>query len=262
MVPQGWKYTVWRLHGRIMRIGVVAWLAHLRFPVLRAYGRLGRPLDLVQADDERWPFWRHAPFDLIVHVGAHYGEEAAWYESLGARQIVWIEADPAHLPVLEGHVSQRTRARHLVVGGIASATDGDVLTLHRFSNQGSSTSVYEPTEASLQHWTDVVPTGETVDVATRTLPSMLRDVGVDPARARSAALILDVQGHELEVLRGTGIQLVREFAVVMSELSTVEVYRGAANGSDVLAWFSEAGFRLVTAVPAFHADIILERIDS
>ena len=38
---------------------------------------------------------RLAPVDLIVHVGAHWGEEAEFYESCGAATVLWIEADPA-----------------------------------------------------------------------------------------------------------------------------------------------------------------------
>lgn len=37
---------------------------------------------------------RRAPIDLVVHVGAHWGEDAAFYERCGAKTILWVEADP------------------------------------------------------------------------------------------------------------------------------------------------------------------------
>jgi len=37
---------------------------------------------------------RLAPVDLIVHVGAHFAEDAAFYEACGAQTVLWIEADP------------------------------------------------------------------------------------------------------------------------------------------------------------------------
>ena len=33
---------------------------------------------------------RFAPVDLIVHVGAHWGEDAGFYEACGARTVLWI----------------------------------------------------------------------------------------------------------------------------------------------------------------------------
>ena len=34
------------------------------------------------------------PFELVVHVGAHIGQEAELYRSLGAQHVIWIEGDP------------------------------------------------------------------------------------------------------------------------------------------------------------------------
>jgi FkbM family methyltransferase len=58
-----------------------------------------------------------------------------------------------------------------------------------------------------------------------------------------ALLKIDVQGYEIEVLRGCGA-LLRAFSVVYVECSFVELYRGQALVGDVISCLAEYGFRL------------------
>ena len=58
-----------------------------------------------------------------------------------------------------------------------------------------------------------------------------------------AMLKLDVQGFELEVLRGCE-DLLECFAYVYAECSFVELYTGQALSDDVIAWLRDRGFRL------------------
>ena len=58
-----------------------------------------------------------------------------------------------------------------------------------------------------------------------------------------ALLKLDVQGFELEALRGCEDMLDR-FAYVYAECSFVELYAGQALADEVIAWLRERGFRL------------------
>jgi FkbM family methyltransferase len=58
-----------------------------------------------------------------------------------------------------------------------------------------------------------------------------------------AFLKLDVQGYELEALRGCE-DLLDRFAYVYAECSFVELYAGQALADEVIAWLRERGFRL------------------
>jgi FkbM family methyltransferase len=58
-----------------------------------------------------------------------------------------------------------------------------------------------------------------------------------------ALLKLDVQGFELQVLRGCE-SLLQRFAYVYAECSFVELYGGQALADEVIAWLRERGFRL------------------
>jgi len=58
-----------------------------------------------------------------------------------------------------------------------------------------------------------------------------------------AMLKLDVQGYELEALRGCE-DLLGQFTYVYAECSFVEMYAGQAMADEVIAWLRERGFRL------------------
>jgi len=58
-----------------------------------------------------------------------------------------------------------------------------------------------------------------------------------------AFLKLDVQGYELEALRGCE-DLLDRFACVYAECSFVELYAGQALADEVIAWMRERGFKL------------------
>ena len=58
-----------------------------------------------------------------------------------------------------------------------------------------------------------------------------------------ALLKLDVQGYELEALRGCE-DLLDRFAYVYAECSFVELYAGQALADEVISWLRERGFKL------------------
>lgn len=57
-----------------------------------------------------------------------------------------------------------------------------------------------------------------------------------------ALLKVDVQGYELEVLKGAG-DLLRRFRAVVLEVSHQELYRGAPTFDDLNTFLDDAGFR-------------------
>ncbi|MEI9965312.1 MAG: hypothetical protein WDM92_12105 [Caulobacteraceae bacterium] len=47
---------------------------------------------------------------VIVHVGAHKGGEAGRYETLGARRVIWIEADDETAEMARRKLARRSGA--------------------------------------------------------------------------------------------------------------------------------------------------------
>ena len=204
---------------------------------------------------------RLAPVDLVVHVGAHWGEDAAFYESCDAETVLWVEADPDTYAGLVEAMGKRTRARHLTENALVSAEAGENLSFHRFRGDGASSSVHRATEAMAERFPQNVETGEVLELTTRSLPEILARHGVDPTMAKRPMLVLDVQGHEFEVLKGLGAGL-RDFAMCKCEVSRVELYAGGARFDEIDAHMRAQGFRLAShsyfRVPR-HGDVLYLR---
>lgn len=89
---------------------------------------------------------------------------------------------------------------------------------------------------------------ESVELAR--LDSLRHSLGLDNARV---FIKVDVQGYELEALRGAELVLEHSLAVE-SELSFVELYEGQPLFADVVVWLREAGFVLI-GMEAVHFDV-------
>lgn len=84
-------------------------------------------------------------------------------------------------------------------------------------------------------------TGEVATATVRVAP--LREF-IPAADIQAPALIkLDVQGYELEALRGCE-DLLDRFAYVYAECSFVELYAGQSLADEVTSWMRERGFKL------------------
>jgi FkbM family methyltransferase len=204
-----------------------------------------------------------SPIALVVHVGAHLAEEAWLYEALGAQSILWIEADP----LLYRRLAKRVKARagrvpaHATHLALISESDGVHLALRRFSNDGASNSVYGLSDDYASSASTLRETGETVELVSQRLSTALLQFGIDPEEYSSAMLVLDVQGHEMQVLRGASVKLVSTFRLVCVEVSMESVYEGGAKGGEVISWMTSCGFVPVTPIPEVHGDILFARVN-
>jgi len=205
---------------------------------------------------------RLAPVDLIVHVGAHWAEDAALYESYGAKTVLWVEADPDTYAKLARVLAERHGStRHLAENALVSASDGDALEFHRFKGDGSSSSIHKATDTLKTRFPEAGESGEVLAMTTRSLPEILARHGVDVEAATKPMLVVDVQGHELSVLQGLG-QALSAFALCKCEVSRVPMYEGGAMFDDIDALFKASGFSLAShryaQVPR-HGDVLYLR---
>ncbi|TMV14830.1 FkbM family methyltransferase [Arenibacterium halophilum] len=205
---------------------------------------------------------RRAPVDLVVHVGAHWGEDAGFYESCGADTVLWVEADPdTYVKLSETLAARKTTARHLTENALVSSNAGETLSFHRFKGDGASSSVHRATEALHARFPDAGESGDVLQLPTRSLDEILARHGVDVAAAVQAMLVVDVQGHELEVLKGLGEGL-DTFRLCKCEVSRIPLYAGGAQFTEIDSHMRAHGFRLVShkyfRVPR-HGDVLYLR---
>jgi FkbM family methyltransferase len=175
----------------------------------------------------------------VIHVGAHVGDEQPTYERLGIQRQVWIEPHPESFHRLEKNIRPGPAVSLL---NVACGSRPGKATMHELSgNDGASNSLLEPTR-HLQEFPDMVPTG-TVEIEVKPLDDAISGAGLRPEDYN--LLVLDVQGFELEVLRGGETLLSRHVDAVISEISCVELYRGACLLPQVDAFMEQHGFERV-----------------
>lgn len=171
-----------------------------------------------------------------IHVGAHHGQERETYERLGIESVLWVEASPETYKILAERMAD-SAGRHVVVNAFASHTAGESLALHRYSNEGASSSIFDVGSFHREKWPHVVDTGLVEQVIT----ARLDEIAARHGFTEVGLLNIDTQGAELLVLRGATALLGKAKAVIV-EISTKEYYQGGALYPDVRDFLIAHGF--------------------
>jgi FkbM family methyltransferase len=171
----------------------------------------------------------------VVDVGANRGQF-----SLAARHHFPTASIEAFEPLLTpGQVFRKVFAgdEKVRLHGVAIGPRREQATIH-LSGRDDSSSLLPITAAQSALFAGTEETG----VATIEVGPL--HVFVDMGRIMHPAVLkIDVQGFELEVLKGCE-PLLHEFAWVYVECSFLELYAGQAYPDDVITWLRDRGYRL------------------
>ncbi|BBY28618.1 FkbM family methyltransferase [Mycolicibacterium sediminis] len=172
----------------------------------------------------------------VIDVGANRGQFSLFaLQHFPGASIIAIEplAGPAER-------FRRTFAGHdrVTLHQTALGPVGGEATMH-VSGQDDSSSLLPITSTQSDMFKGTAEV-RTEEVRVSTLPDL-----IDRASIQSPAMLkLDVQGFELEALRGCA-EFLPDFAYVCAEGSFVELYEGQAKADDVIVWLREHGFHLI-----------------
>lgn len=213
-------------------------------------------------NDIRATFINQMPIRTVVHAGAHRGQEAWFYDALGASIVAWIEADPENFGYLEQHIRAFHRAdlQQIPILACLSDVSGREVELVRYSNDGASNSIAPETPLFVEMWPGIRPTGETLHLRTVTLRDVCKEIHLEDT-GRPRLMVIDVQGHELEVLRGVGIELLALFDFIQVEVSVTPIYEGAT-AAQVEEFLQLNGFRCLNRLTEDHGDLIFARLEA
>ncbi|MFT4855781.1 MAG: FkbM family methyltransferase [Algoriphagus sp.] len=171
----------------------------------------------------------------VVHVGANLGQERELYSKHGL-SVVWIEPIPEifnQLQVnLQGHKNQ------LAYQVLVTELDGKEYEFHVANNGGASSSILELKEHK-DIWPEVDYT-KTISLRSITLSSLFEKEKIDGSKYQ--ALILDTQGSELLVLRGS-LPVLNKFKFIKVEVPDFESYEGCCQLSDINEFMVEHGYK-------------------
>ena len=194
----------------------------------------------------------------VVHVGAHLGQEHASYVKWGVRRQVWVEPQPEVFERLKAALPDDEEVT--AVRAACGAERGRAV-MHRLSgNEGASNSLLPPGE-ELAAFLPPVPdeeAGGPLEVDVLPLDELLAENDLDAGRYN--VLVLDVQGYELECLKGARRFLERHVEALGTEVSTAEVYVGGARMEELDAFLAPLGFvRTETFMDGIHGDAFYVR---
>ena len=151
----------------------------------------------------------------IIHVGAHYGEELSEYVSNGIQDIILFEPISENFDIL----SDKVKDLNANIEGhqVALGSERGEFTMYVSDNEKQSSSILKPKVHLTHHPHVKFPSTETVEVHL-----------LDDYDSKDFNFInMDVQGYELEVLKG-GTKTLEHVDYVYCEVNRDEVYENNA----------------------------------
>lgn len=153
----------------------------------------------------------------IIHIGAHYGEEISEYIRNGIQDIIVFEPLKCNFEVLEENLSDLNA--NISGYQVALGNDEKMVSMYVSDNQQQSSSILKPKLHLQNHPTVGFPTVEEVEM-------VKLDKYMDETSSFNF-INMDVQGYELEVLKG-GAETLKHVDYVYCEVNRDEVYEDNA----------------------------------
>jgi FkbM family methyltransferase len=167
----------------------------------------------------------------VIHVGAWEGVDVPDYLELKIPKITLIEALPEKAKLLKNNYATHENVE--IFEFAASDRSGEFVTFYPL-NYGSS-SLLKPNLDSLREIFPDFTEMESIKVQTLKLD----DIGI--SSADQILLIIDVQGAELQVLKGA-VSALGKTLLIKVEVSTVEYYEGQSYQSQIEQFLESHNF--------------------
>jgi FkbM family methyltransferase len=171
----------------------------------------------------------------VIHVGANEGQERDTYDRHGLK-VIWIEPIPEVFATLQAYL--RDYPRQAAYQYLVTDRDDSQHPFHIASNSGASSSILD-LKLHKDVWPDITYE-RTVVMRGTTLSSLLKRESIDPADY--PALVMDVQGSELLVLKGA-VDILSAFRFIKTEVPNFEAYAGCCQLADIEEFLTARGFR-------------------
>lgn len=182
--------------------------------------------------------------DLLMDVGANIGQYGSMIRKGGyTKSIISFEPLASAFKSLKETAAKNKDWRVYNYG--VGSTDGEVVI--NVSENSVSSSLLDVMEAS----TKVEPSSKFSKTETIKLTSLNKFCKDASITNQNVYLKLDVQGYELEVLKGAS-EIVAMIKGIQIELSTTTLYMGAPLYVDVIMHLREMGFELYSVIPEFR----------
>jgi len=151
----------------------------------------------------------------LIHVGAHYGQEYEIYQKLGIVDLIFFEPLSQNFEILKTYVGEKAKLFQLALGN----ENKKVKMYIESANNGMSSSILKPQKHLEQYPQIVFDTEEIVEMVR--LDDFLSE------KENYNFLTIDVQGYELEVLKGSR-ETLTSISGILTEVNRDELYENCA----------------------------------
>lgn len=184
----------------------------------------------------------------VLHVGAHQAEEFEEYRKAGFGPTIWVEAQSELLARIREVIAG---SEDSVVEAVAWSETGKKLTF-QVTSETQSSSLFGLADHLLEY--PQIQTMEERQVTTVRLDEVV------PPESPFDFVTLDIQGAELEALKGMG-DLLSRVKWIFTEVNRREMYEGIPLVQDLDDFLSRQGFRRVVTLwyPAGWGDALYAR---
>lgn len=165
----------------------------------------------------------------VLHVGAHRGEEVGEYRKARFGPVVWVEAQPDLAAELRRKVEPEG---DIVIHACVWSVSGLKKKLS-VTNNGESSSLYRLGTHEIHH--PGIEVVREVVMTTSTLSDII------PKSSDFDFMNIDIQGAELEALKGFGLRL-DSIRWIYMEVNREQLYQGIPQVDEITIWLRERGF--------------------
>lgn len=179
----------------------------------------------------------------VLHIGAHWGEEAKDYYENGVQKTIWIEANPECISKLS-YILQPYHD-HLIFNDCISDIDGEEVTLNISNNEGQSSSILQLDYHKIAH-PEVHYISE-IKCKTKRINTLFKD---NELNIEDYSFVnIDIQGLELLALKGMG-EMLHKVKYLYLEVNDATLYTDCALYPEIRDYLSTFGFVLKDKVMA------------
>lgn len=178
----------------------------------------------------------------LIHIGAHQAEELSVYKALRLPHVLWVEANPKLAKPLGERIKTHAASRLAIFA--ASDTNGTA---------ELNMPLLQPNVASLLPLKEMIRINpdskqqEKVTVQTKRLDDVLASVGQEDTYN---VMVLDIQGAELQALKGA-VKTLAHVDAIVTEVNYGALYEGAGLIQMLDTFLLQHGFTRVDTMTTF-----------
>jgi FkbM family methyltransferase len=186
----------------------------------------------------------------VLHIGAHEGQEANYYKDLGLR-VMWVEAIPEKYKILKKRLL--TFSEQKCVNALLGSQNQKNIKFFLSSNDSQSSSIYDfGNQVQVKNLIMV----DSIELEMKRLDACFTRKIV----SNYPHWVVDVQGAELEVLKGAG-KLLDNCYSLQVEVTSRDYYRNGAIAQEVIDFLGAKGFvNLQKHKIGYHEDLLFVRV--